>query len=155
MSFRDFSVTAPAFKPSGMRVDIVDDASTFEQAPLSEDSLNISLGFLAEEDREETPDQLEIMEIYNDESLNSLDPHQLLHSLFPNLPMDTIYSALETNNYDFDAALNSLLSPPSAIDTSRSSNTSLNSSDAKSKTICRHFLAGGCYRANCWSDYLQ
>ncbi|KAI9230405.1 MAG: hypothetical protein DHS80DRAFT_28854 [Piptocephalis tieghemiana] len=108
----------------------------------------------------------EIEEIEEEmEGMQPLTPLGLLCSVFPGIPPDRLSTALSCTGYDIQKALTLLTdtgtSPSSPTSsphpTSSSSSSSTASSSDPSKLrgdrICRHFMAGACYRRDCWYSH--
>ncbi|KAI8139680.1 hypothetical protein BJV82DRAFT_672353 [Fennellomyces sp. T-0311] len=80
---------------------------------------------------------------------------QMLESIFTDLSEAELTAALEEHGYDLDKATEALFdrkqqpeqtaSPP----TTNTTATSI-SSPPRRRQVCRHFLAGECYRKDCW-----
>lgn len=82
-----------------------------------------------------------------DEKTMSLDPAQMLQLMLPNLALESINTALITNNYSISDTLDALLT----VDNPQ---IELKSAAQKpSKQVCRHFLIGQCYRSDCWYSH--
>ena len=78
---------------------------------------------------------------------------QMLESIFTDLSEAELTATLEEHGYDLDKATESLFdrkqqtaSPP----TTNTTATSVSSPPPKKRQVCRHFLAGECYRKDCW-----
>jgi hypothetical protein len=97
---------------------------------------------------------------------------QMLQSIFSDLKDEELSATLENYDYDMDRAIESLLKSHTTNDnnnnnnnnaslpilSSTQSNTTSSSSSnttavllgGKKRQVCRHFLAGECYRKDCW-----
>ncbi|KAI8989475.1 hypothetical protein BDB01DRAFT_782014 [Pilobolus umbonatus] len=66
---------------------------------------------------------------------------QMMQTIFSDLSDEQLNEALDKHDYDVDRAIESLLN-----------NTQVNplQSTTKKRQVCRHFLAGECYRKDCW-----
>ncbi|KAI7870617.1 hypothetical protein BDF14DRAFT_1720602, partial [Spinellus fusiger] len=66
---------------------------------------------------------------------------QMLQSIFTDLSSQQLQEALVCNDYDMDRTMESLLGTPAPEE---------DSDVPKKRQVCRHFLAGECYRKDCW-----
>ncbi|CAO3700450.1 unnamed protein product [Rhizopus microsporus] len=67
---------------------------------------------------------------------------QMLQTIFSDLSEQKLIDTLEKNDYDVDRAIEALLS--------NTTNVKPSNHDTKKRQVCRHFLAGECYRKDCW-----
>lgn len=88
------------------------------------------------------------------EDMSSL---QMLESIFTDVSQADLMEALEQHDYDMDRAIEALLnrkrpatSQTSVTNTQTSPPNSTVEVAPKKRQVCRHFLAGECYRKDCW-----
>lgn len=84
---------------------------------------------------------------------------QMLESIFTDLNEAELTATLEEHGYDLDKTTEALfnrkqqqqqhesIQSPSTAESSTSTTTT---PTAKKRQVCRHFLAGECYRKDCW-----
>ncbi|CAO3691054.1 unnamed protein product [Rhizopus stolonifer] len=65
---------------------------------------------------------------------------QMLQTIFSDLSEPKLLDTLERNDYDMDRSIESLLTKQVNVEPV----------DTKKRQVCRHFLAGECYRKDCW-----
>ncbi|TPX35877.1 hypothetical protein SmJEL517_g01674 [Synchytrium microbalum] len=70
-----------------------------------------------------------------------LTPLQEIAAVFGHMPIENINAILELVGYDVELALDALMQPVETV------------KPKEKKTICRHFLAGGCFRKDCWFSH--
>jgi hypothetical protein len=86
-----------------------------------------------------------------DEDNNTVfSPLEMLQALFPTADLDRIQHILVKCNYDLSEALEEFYSQSDTHTNTVNNNINepASSSPPKNTQICRHFLAGGCYRAD-------
>ncbi|KAJ3110050.1 hypothetical protein HDU96_006940 [Phlyctochytrium bullatum] len=108
-----------------------------------------------------------------DDSLLSFSPSALLEALFPNLSPAQVVEILEECDYDIPTVVERLTSDDGSADKTQrptggyngyefeagdvraSSHSPANFSPSKptGKPVCRHFMQGSCYRADCWFSH--
>lgn len=77
-------------------------------------------------------------ELETDPTLYSYSPLELLTSLFPDQTAESLSTLLATHGYELEAVIDVLCQETPA---------------RPQKQVCRHFLAGGCYRKDCWFSH--
>jgi len=96
-----------------------------------------------------------------------MSPEQLLKAIFTDLQEDEVQKAFEENHYDIDATMEWLLQrhqhgspphppPPPPTPTTPSKPvppTVFPYQPHHKRQVCRHFLAGECYRKDCWYSH--
>ncbi|KAG1205459.1 hypothetical protein G6F35_011624 [Rhizopus arrhizus] len=65
---------------------------------------------------------------------------QMLQTIFSDLSEQKLLETLERNDYDLDRSIESLLTKQVNVEPV----------DTRKRQVCRHFLAGECYRKDCW-----
>ncbi|KAG0928840.1 hypothetical protein G6F57_011742 [Rhizopus arrhizus] len=65
---------------------------------------------------------------------------QMLQTIFSDLSEQKLLETLKRNDYDLDRSIESLLTKQVNVEPV----------DTKKRQVCRHFLAGECYRKDCW-----
>ncbi|KAH8555085.1 hypothetical protein BGW37DRAFT_125350 [Umbelopsis sp. PMI_123] len=96
-------------------------------------------------------------------------PEQLLRAIFTDLQESEVQQAFEANHYDIDATMEWLLQrhqhgkntppppPPPAVPTQPQQKpmppTVFPYQPHHKRQVCRHFLAGECYRKDCWYSH--
>ncbi|KAG2198883.1 hypothetical protein INT47_010288 [Mucor saturninus] len=73
---------------------------------------------------------------------------QMMQTIFSDLSDEALLETLARHDYDVDRAIESLLSQASVMTTTMETQTAVPS--VKKRQVCRHFLAGECYRKDCW-----
>ncbi|KAI8377359.1 hypothetical protein BD560DRAFT_325802 [Blakeslea trispora] len=76
-----------------------------------------------------------------DEDMSAL---QMLQTIFSDLKDDELIETLEQFDYDADRAIEALLTKKLATQ------TTVEPVQTRKRPVCRHFLAGECYRKDCW-----
>jgi hypothetical protein len=66
-------------------------------------------------------------------------PQEMLRHIFSDISFEDIARKLELCNYDIERTLEMLVNPTKPV--------------SPPKQVCRHFLAGGCYRKDCWFSH--
>ncbi|KAJ1554474.1 hypothetical protein HK096_003379 [Nowakowskiella sp. JEL0078] len=133
-SFDLYTPTVPAASP----VNAEDIARIDDDVDLNEFSLG-NLSLVEEDEGDE----------YEDQTLDTLAPAELLQMIF-NLPIDEIGKILESTNFDFDMSIekiNTINSGKSQVPANQVGETH------QPRQVCRHFLAGTCYRKDCWFSH--
>lgn len=69
---------------------------------------------------------------------------QMMQTIFSDLSDEALMETLARHDYDVDRAMESLLTRTVSVPTDQT--TTL----VKKRQVCRHFLAGECYRKDCW-----
>lgn len=85
---------------------------------------------------------------------------QMLESIFTDLNEAELTATLEEHGYDLDKTTEALfnrkpqqqneLKPPSSSAAAEISTSTTTPAASKKRQVCRHFLAGECYRKDCW-----
>ncbi|KAJ3127349.1 hypothetical protein HK098_006433 [Nowakowskiella sp. JEL0407] len=88
-----------------------------------------------------------------DLSLMTLTPDELLQKIF-NLPLNDISKVLESVGWDVTKAIELIETSGSSpqINTAKH-DTSVPNQKLQSKQVCRHYLAGSCFRKDCWFSH--
>ena len=73
-----------------------------------------------------------------DEDMSTL---QMMQTIFSDLSDEQLMETLSRHDYDVDRAIESLLTKELTIEPPPT---------VKKRQVCRHFLAGECYRKDCW-----
>ncbi|KAI9206404.1 uncharacterized protein BJ171DRAFT_566741 [Polychytrium aggregatum] len=107
----------------------------------------------------------------DDPTLMSLTLMEMIQTVFSDLDVDRIDAIVRDCNYDISQILDRLCvdtedqktsqllaplptpAPASAPTPTPTPTPTPASATAGSRTICRHFLAGGCYRSDCWYSH--
>ncbi|KAJ8327348.1 hypothetical protein O5D80_004742 [Batrachochytrium dendrobatidis] len=112
---------------------------------------------------------------------STLEAHDVLQSIFINIPIDHIKAVLEANMYNIESSMDCLLndsgtigavhsaSEPRTFESNPSMCTAYDASVSEApstpvihlatsksrepKQICRHFMIGQCYRSDCWYSH--
>ncbi|KAJ3090156.1 hypothetical protein HK102_004535 [Quaeritorhiza haematococci] len=109
------------------------------------------------------------------EDCDALSPSDLLKTLFVHLPQDLILSLLESNHYNMERTLESIMQLSDEKQTKSAAGSPATSPSSKTirdppstsyqqhqrpsgtpqqqNQICRHFLAGSCLRKDCWFSH--
>lgn len=66
---------------------------------------------------------------------------QMMQTIFSDLSDEQLMETLARHDYDVDRAIESLLTKADTIEPAPT---------VKKRQVCRHFLAGECYRKDCW-----
>lgn len=96
-----------------------------------------------------------------------MGPQELLKAIFTDLQENDIQQAFEANHYDIDATMEWLLqrhqhddapAPPPTVEIAPSVQKPLLPTifpyqPHHKRQVCRHFLAGECYRKDCWYSH--
>lgn len=76
---------------------------------------------------------------------------QMLESIFTDLSSSELAKALEEHDYDLDRAIEALINRKMNKSTPpKDTTTTKNEAPPRKRQVCRHFLAGECYRKDCW-----
>ncbi|KAI7902175.1 uncharacterized protein BX663DRAFT_511976 [Cokeromyces recurvatus] len=94
-------------------------------------------------------------EVQKDNVEEDMSTLQMLQTIFSDLNDEELIDTLEKYDYDVDRAIEALLSQKLPSVTTNTIVTSNHSDDIipKKRQVCRHFLAGECYRKDCWFSH--
>ena len=83
---------------------------------------------------------IDTMDLNQTEDSKELEPIELLHSIFSDVGVEKLHYSLASCNYDIEKTIQYLLGDKPE-------------QEPVSKQICRHFMAGECYRSDCWFSH--
>jgi hypothetical protein len=75
---------------------------------------------------------------------------QMMQTIFSDLSDEELQDTLARHDYDVDRAIESLLTKKSQVEPPVVAAGALAAGVPKKRQVCRHFLAGECYRKDCW-----
>ncbi|KAI9103249.1 hypothetical protein DFS34DRAFT_576563 [Phlyctochytrium arcticum] len=137
MSSFKFSANTPEFVPGGGAIGT--STTPFHNwGSQPEPTISSDVDELAENDLDAAADAY--LEFEADNGYDTMQPEEVLRSIFSDVPIDRIANVLSTSNYNILDAMDVLFGKTEVQDVK---------SEVKGQ-VCRHFLAGSCHRSDCW-----